>query len=440
MFLLSFHLALAAMVSLVAAGDVFVHYMAQGLADDHAAQDVQRALSLGVSAFALNVGTPDADWCESAIQQLFDAAADTDFKIFFSLDLYAKPDPYAFSSLVNQYSTHKSYYQGPNSAPFLSTFSDAGWGKEQWGQFLGSLNTRPYFVPNFDQAEGYYSDPNGFWGYWNDAIDGSFSWESTWPGNSEKHLNATTEKDEAVMRVTHDHDKTYMMGLSSLQYKHFKGQHWFRAGDITFPDRMAQILSLADKPEFVQIQTWNDAGESHYIGHLWKEGLTPEILAYANQEEHPHEGWQPLVASFITAFKTGADASGMRPINNQPAIGAMWHHEFLTTADCFGDELGKPAGHGAALDAVNWAVVIGEDLKDHFVQVWSGGEMIAHDPIVAGLNYKSVPNARVGEQVVQIVDAAGTVLAEAGRSTKGISQNAPGLCNLNFQVSEMTLV
>jgi hypothetical protein len=291
----------------------------------------------------------------------------------------------------------------------------------------------------FDQAPGYYDDPEGFWGYWSNTLDGSFSWEKSWPGNSDEHANISSQIDEKVMSVTHAHGKAYMMGLSSLQYKHFKGQHWFRSGDIVFPERMAQILSLADRPEFVQIQTWNDAGESHYIGHLWKEGLTPEILAYANQEEHPHEGWQPLVASFIDAFKNGADASGMRPGNKKQVVGSMWHHEFLTTSECTSDELGKPSGHGAARDTVNWAVVIGDDLVNHSVQVWSGGEMIAKDPLVPGLNYKAVPNVRVGEQVIQVVDAEGVVLAEAGRSTKGISQNAPGLCNYNFQVSEVVV-
>ncbi|KAI9159067.1 glycoside hydrolase [Paramyrothecium foliicola] len=433
--------ALTALVSVAAAGDVVVHYMAQTLFEDHASQDVQKALSLGVSAFALNIGVPDADWCKSAIEQLFQAAAGTEFKIFFSLDLYAKPDPYAFSELIEKYFTHPNYYTGgPNSAPVLSTFWDAQWGPEKWNPFLASLSSKPYFVPNFDQAPGYYNDPEGFWNAWSNTLDGSFSWEQAWPGNSDQHVDVTTEIDEKVMSVTHAKGKSYMMGLSSLQYKHFQGQHWFRAGDVALPKRMEQILSMADRPEFVQIQTWNDAGESHYIGHLWEEGLIPEILSYANQKDHSHEGWQPLVASFASAFKSGADASGMRPQNGQSVTGSMWHHEFLTTADCSSDPLGKPSGSGAALDTINWAVVINEDLKDHFVQVWSGGEMIAKDPLKPGLNYRAVPNVKTGEQHVQVVDKDGVVIAEGGKYTKGISQNAPGLCNFNFQVAELAAV
>jgi glucan endo-1,3-alpha-glucosidase len=431
-------ITLTALASVASARDVFVHYMAQGLSQEHATHDVQRALSLGVSAFALNVGTPNADWCKEAIERLFNAASGTDFKIFFSLDHYAEPDPWAFQDMLTTYWNHESYYRaGPDSLPFLSTFLDAGRGSSDWQDFFGDLPSRPYFVPMFDQSEGYYTNPEAFWNYWANTLDGSFSWEQAWPGTSDTHSNVSTVADERVMGVAHGLGKDYMMGLSSLQYKHFQGSHWFRAGDVVLPERMEQILALADKPEYVQVQTWNDAGESHYIGELWSEGLTPEILEYANQEEHPHQGWQPLVASFIQAFKDGDDASLMRPRNGQVVAGAVWHHEFLTQSGCSSD---RASGSGAALDAVNWAVVAGSELTDHYVQVWSGGQMIAHDRISPGLNYKSVRGVNTGAQVIQVVDAQGVVLAEGGRSTKGIAAQSSGLCNLNFQVEEVVAV
>jgi glucan endo-1,3-alpha-glucosidase len=220
--LLSFAALVASLASVATARDVFVHYMAQTLNEDHAAQDVQKALSLGVSAFALNVGEPDAEWCQSAIKQLFDAADGTNFKIFFSLDLYARPDPYAFSALIEKYASHPSYYlAGPRSAPFLSTFSDAGWGVDKWATFLESLGTKPHFVPMFDQAAGYYTDPEAFWQAWGPVLDGSFSWEQSWPSTSDVHKNVTSAVDQQLMAVNHARDKDYMMGLSSLQYKHF---------------------------------------------------------------------------------------------------------------------------------------------------------------------------------------------------------------------------
>jgi glucan endo-1,3-alpha-glucosidase len=407
------------------------------LQDDHALQDVQRALGLGVSAFALNVGTCPESWCVPAIQSLFAATEGTDFKIFFSLDLYSQPDPYAFVDLINEYFAHPNYYRGgPDSAPMLSTFLDAGWGPDGWAEFLAALGTKPYFVPMFDQAQGYYTDPESFWAAWTDVLDGCFSWEQSWPGRSESHANVTWDADASVMAVTHSLGKTYMTGLSSLQYKHFQGQHWFRAGDVVLPERMAQILSLADsRPDIVQVQTWNDAGESHYIGTLWSEGLTPEILEYANQDEHPHEGWQSLVASFIRAFKDGADASGMRPQDGSDVTGALWHHEYLTSSGC----ANAPDGYGAALDAVNWALVVGEGIEGLVVQVWSGGELILKEPLSVGLNYRSTPNVKTGEQVVEVIDAQGNIVAQGGQATKGISaQDTSGICNLNFQVAGLS--
>ncbi|VUC37092.1 unnamed protein product [Clonostachys rosea] len=433
--------ALAALIPTALAGDVFAHYMAQTLNGDHASQDVQAALALGIDAFVLNVGMPNADWCISTVEQLFAAASGTNFKIFFSLDLYAESDPYAFTTMINKYFSHPNYYKaGPSSAPMLSTFQPGAWGSDNWGAFLASLSSKPYFVPDFDQAEGYYENPEAFWYYWKDTLDGSFSWEQSWPGVTDTQTNVTSEVDAKVLSATHAQGKVYMMGLSSLQYKHYKEDHWFRSGDVVLPERMAQILALSTKPDYVQIQTWNDAGESHYIGSVWSEGLLEETLKYANQEEHPHQGWQPLVASFITAFKNGADASGMRPPAGSNVVGSMWHHEFLLASEsCAGDSLGTPRGYGAAKDRVNWAVVVGEGVSGYSVQVWSGGKLIAKDALNAGLNYKSVPGVNVGEQVVQVVDASGNVIIEGGKSTKGVSQGLPssGICNLNFQVAQL---
>lgn len=245
------------------------------------------------------------------------------------------------------------------------------------------------------------------------------------------------------MHKAHDNGKAYMTGLSTLQYKHWDGNHWYRAGDVVMPEKMTQLLALPNtggqRPDFIQIQSWNDAGEGHYIGPLHAEGLDQKQLAYANQQENPHEGWQPLFASFIAAWKGNAkDASEMRtPAGSRTyAVGAMWHREFLAASSCSGTD-GKPLGAGAAVDTINWAVVLNEDVEGmHYVQVWSGGSLISKERLLPGLNYRAFRGVRTGEQHVQVVDEAGVPITEGGKDNKHISADpVGGICTYNYQVA-----
>lgn len=63
--------------------------------------------------------------------------------------------------------------------------------------------------------------------------------------------------------------KTYMMGISPWFYTNMPGfrKNWLWRGDDLWFDRWQQLLSMKreNQPEYVQIITWNDWGESHYM-------------------------------------------------------------------------------------------------------------------------------------------------------------------------------
>ncbi|KAH7024948.1 glycoside hydrolase [Microdochium trichocladiopsis] len=438
-------LGLLALSTPAVAGDVFVHYMGQGLKAESAAGDVAKAVAMGVDAFALNIGQPDPTWSVESTQRLFNATKGTKLKIFFSLDLYATNDPERFRKTINTYIKHPNYYTaGPSNLPMLSTFSNGnGWTATSWNKFRDSLDSKTYFVPMFDQLPNYYTNPDAFWSSWKTGVDGVFTWEQAWPGRSNTHQNVSTDLDASLMRKAHSNSKAYMTGLSTFQYKHWDGSHWYRSGDVVMPEKMTQLLALSNtagsRPDFIQIQSWNDAGEGHYIGPLRHEGLDEKQLVYANQNDHPHEGWQPLFASFIAAWKANAkDASQMRtPAGSRTfVVGAMWHREFLATSSCAGTD-GRPEGAGAAVDTINWAVVLNDGVAGtYYVQVWSGGSLISKEKLLPGLNYRAVRGIKTGEQHVQVVDAAGKPIIEGGKQTKGILANPTGnICTYNYQVA-----
>jgi glucan endo-1,3-alpha-glucosidase len=77
-----------------------------------------------------------------------------------------------------------------------------------------------------------------------------------------------------------------MMGVSPLQFKHIdSSQNYYRRSEQNLEYRFSQVLSL--QPDFVEIQTWNDAGESHYMGNSWPEPIAEsDIEAYSSSYGH----------------------------------------------------------------------------------------------------------------------------------------------------------
>ncbi|KAI1496386.1 glycoside hydrolase family 71 protein [Biscogniauxia marginata] len=411
---------------------VFAHYLV-GTVDpgtDHAQQDIDQAIEVGFDAFALNVGSPDADWAKNTLRQLFDYASGKEFKLFFSFDFYGNGDISAHQALYDQFKDEAAYLRyGPDDLPVVSSYSGGAIGADAWRGFKTANGV--YLIPNVEAAENYYSQPAAFFQDWGDVVDGVFSWETSWPDTSDTPVNVSSARDEDVKAAADAAGKAYMMGLSSLQYKHCCGDSWYRAGETNLPERMIQILALG--PEFTEVITWNDAGESHYIGPCWAEGLTDEILQYGNSDTNPHSGWQPLISSFVAAFKAGA--ADMVPRGGARFAGAMWYRG--VTRACGGDGA-VPRGAGAAVDAVNWAVVLPADSDSDGmrVRVSSGGHEIATLPARAGLSYGSAGGVVTGPQKIELLSSAGGVVVVAAAESRVDVADGPtdGFCNYNYYV------
>ena len=280
-----------------------------------------------------------------------------------------------------------------------------------------------YFVPDFDSVPDYYDDPSSFFAQYSNVVDGVFNWETAWPGSGLfSHQNVSTDSDLPVQQAASAAGKSFMIGLSSLQFKDIDGLgFYFRIGDINLPQRMEEILAMSPSPDYVEIITWNDAGESHYVGNIWDEsGLQP----YSTGDEWSHAGWQPLLSSFITAWK----GDGTMTPSNGNAQGAMWYRTDLTIGTC-----NKPTGFEAAVDAVNFAVVADDGYS---VRITSG-DMVVSMELQAGLNYNAVPGIQAGAQKMELLDASGnTVMTAQGALPVNPGGSGSGRnCNFNFQVA-----
>jgi hypothetical protein len=101
-----------------------------------------------------------------------------------------------------------------------------------------------------------------------------------------------------------------MAPVSPCFYTNLPGydKNWLWRGDSLWVDRWNQLISGEFQSEFIQIISWNDYGESHYIGPLDDKqyaAFTTGRAPYNYVLNKPHNGWRELLPYFITLWKTG---------------------------------------------------------------------------------------------------------------------------------------
>lgn len=123
----------------------------------------------------------------------------------------------------------------------------------------------------------------------------------------------------------------------------------FLSDQHLYSKRWESIIASRDQFDIVQILTWNDYGESHYVGPI--KGAQPNSQAWVDGMEHTGNylvclalfpladlqiGWLELTAYYAAAFKTGEFPN----IEKDKIF--MWSrtHPTLATAP---DPVGQPA-------------------------------------------------------------------------------------------------
>ncbi|KAJ5137789.1 hypothetical protein N7526_004022 [Penicillium atrosanguineum] len=394
-----------------------------------AVTDVQDAMNAGFDGFALNTHTISASdtWNTNALNYLFAAAAGTNFKLFISFDMSWGLDVTQLAAFLAPYATQNAYYK-VNGKAFVSTYTGGTISNSAWQTgFIQPLTSTygitPYFVPNFDDFSGY---PTGVFSSY-PILSGVFSWESAWPSPGTTPANVSDSVDAAALQQAHAAGKVYMMPLSSYQFKYLgSGQDWYRIGEINLPQRMGQILEL--QPDFVEVITWNDAGESHYVGDFWQEQIAGSTIGdYADGFDH--KGWLQIITPFIKAYKAGATSlSQITPPSTKP-VGSLWYRTLLTSASCSS----SIANYQSARDAVNFAVILPS--TGYTIKVYSNNKLIGSFVGQKGLNYNSVLGLAVGGgQMLQVVDSSNNIVASATGTKNVLSQSTNATCNWNYEV------
>ncbi|CAK1363204.1 Mutanase [Cercospora beticola] len=427
-----FTLLMAALAgaSAVEAKAVMAHFMlansySYSLADWQ--YDIKAAQDASIDAFALNMAYNPSSQLDQSIANAFQAANSLGFKLLFSFD-YAGNGPWPASAVINymkQYgpnSAHMTYNGKPIATTFEGTQNSGDWANIK-------SQTNCFFVPEWASI-----GPSAAASASGGVADGLFSWEA-WPNGPN---DMTTSRDQQWISAAGR--EPYMMGVSPWFYANVPtwSKNWLWRGDDLWYDRWSQVLQL--QPEWVQIISWNDWPESHYIGPQRNAdfgAFAPGGAPYNYAQDMPHDGWRALLPYWISTYKNG----GVQPVANETL--EYWYRLSPKNACGDGGTSGNTASHGqqqyraaevvqdnvfftALLDSPADAIVTigGVNTTATWRNKPSGGR---------GLYHGSVPfNGRTGQVSISVVRNGNTVIQQTGKPISTSCQN--GVTNWNAWV------
>ncbi|KAL5453085.1 hypothetical protein PMIN06_005646 [Paraphaeosphaeria minitans] len=362
-------------------------------------------------------------WATEAVGHHFDQADASGFGLFFSFDHNHFSSPSEYTEYLKPLLSRPSYFKYAGK-PLVSTFNGDSVTDGIWAEFKAAVG-EVLLIPGFSAA---VPGPDFF--ATRTALDGVFHWNS-WPDASPDKADVSDAEDSAYLSAAHSAGKLFIMGISPLQFKHIDASedNWYRRGDGNLELILEQTLAL--KSNMIELQTWKDAGESHYMGNWWEEPIagTP-ILDYVR--DYDHKGYLQVLGPFIQAWKRGDKTTvGMVP-SGRDVQGALWHHTLTVNSDCGADALGKPRDFGNAEDVVSGIVFVAAGKTDLVAIVSNWDRELGRVDLVERHNKLNIEGLGDGNVSIKVVDGSGAVSGEATGPLAVLSSAA--LCNYNFQV------
>ncbi|KAJ5174951.1 alpha-1-3-glucanase/mutanase [Penicillium canariense] len=416
---------------------VFCHFMIGITSNRQSARDydddMQRAKDAGIDAFALNIGTDP--YTDTQLNFAYESAAQHGMQVFLSFDFnwWNAGQGGAVGAKVRQYASRPAQLKVDGKV-FVSSFSgdsvDVGAMTAAAGQDL-------FFAPNFHPGQGNF-----------DAIQGALNWMA-WPNNGENKAptagRTVTVADGDRSYVTALKGKPYVAPVSPWFSTHFGSEvsyskNWVFPSDMLWYDRWREILALG--PRFVEIITWNDYGESHYVGPLSSphtdDGASKWVM------DMPHSGWLEMAKPFIAAYKAGVTVA--LPFIHEEKL-VYWYRPTKKDLNCDATDTtmsgspnnasgnffaGRPNGYESMTDEVFVVALLKSPGR---VTVQSGDQPPKTFEAPAGISAHRAPMG-IGQQKFTVTRGGQTILS--GTSLKNIVDTCIcGIYNFNAYVGTL---
>lgn len=367
--------------------------------------DIKLAKQYGIDGFALNA-SPDDSYTKDQMKLAYDTAASNDFKMFVSLDFGYPWNQANIVDIVKPYVAHPAAFMVGDKALLSSFIQKDDVDMTATIAALGNV----FYMPNYQAPKA--SDP---------AVSGLFSWLA-WPSQDNKPIAAdlAANADQPYVDQTSAAGKSYMAGVSPWMFTHLSSKNFvFKSEDLWYT-RWQAMLDQADKVNYIELISWNDFGESHYLAPTTDKGSDGEWASYVAGFEHT--AMLDFALPYITAYKAGQTA----PTVERESI-VYWHRPTLKDAPCDADAIGKPDG----IQFLEDTVFVGVQTKNGgTLTVTSGANAPVAQPVAAGIQVVKIPMG-VGKQSFQLTTAAGANIA--GESSHEVVNTCiNGKYNFNF--------
>lgn len=307
---------------------VFAHYMIQfqppglnGSPGPDYTTDINLAMAAGFDAFAVDY-TDNAAIFATNLDILYNNASNLGFKLFLTIDTNTMYDVAQVVNITNFYAYHPAQAKDAAGNIFLSSFevNPPGWNWQT--DVIEKLDHKVTLLA------GTLSQSGSVTAALTDRGAGPFTWVHP-------ALSASEEAavDQSFADARNSNGNLWMAGVAPWFFKRLASDtNWLNAQDSNiFIDRWVELLKL--KPDYIEVISWNDFGESHYIGPA---DSTPE--SQLMQPDRPdyygnldHSAFLKMSAIFIKTFKAGetnvtvsADEEDVfffyrpQPVNNIP--------------------------------------------------------------------------------------------------------------------------
>ncbi|MBC8096194.1 MAG: hypothetical protein H7Y43_10305 [Akkermansiaceae bacterium] len=297
---------------------VFAHYMVcfatYGETVDAYKREINEAQAAGIDGFALNIGAWDdiQSYYKKRVALMYDAAEQlgTGFKLFFSVDF---GEPTNVVQMVKAYGNRAASLRH-NGEIVLSAYGwndvpSKGWPGMDWTHaIIGKLEQDGlpiFFIPYFfsdpvRELPSYASGASILLKY-GSLLDGIFWWGAA--GLPPELV----QSNDNYRRAARDAGKLFMASVAPAYWGHKQPGLGRRYYEFDGGEGMVlQWLALiTNRPDWIEINTWNDFNESTYVAPVEDAGAY--FAELKTPQRSPHAGYLELSKRYIQWFKTGTE-------------------------------------------------------------------------------------------------------------------------------------
>ncbi|GAA5848709.1 hypothetical protein JCM8547_004602 [Rhodosporidiobolus lusitaniae] len=414
---------------------VFAHVVQgdwQNYSEEDYANDFALAKEAGIAAFALNVGRDSTD--ADQLVKAFAAAEAQSFFLFYSFDFNgyfssADSSSVILETYLKPYAGGNAYYlvdgkalvstfSGGTDGTYLNGVSSMDDSNAAWKELLDSaaeaIGREISFAPGWFSVDLVSQQTYG---------GGILSW-AAW-GDKGRTDAISTSQDESYISAAASAGLYYIAPVAAFFFVHVaEGNNYvLQSNDFLLPKHYGDLLNLDPTLRFVELLSFNDYGESHYLGTVRDDAGVPDAAKSYVDTSRDHS---PML--WASAYWNLAFTNGSPPEVTSECI--VWYYRpHPAGATASSDSLAAPDYADTLDDKIYAIVFIPSGSKATSLVITTGGSATDAKDVTEGVNLLAVDFV-TGATGVALLDADGNELLSG---TGDDISSSPSTYDFNFR-------